>query len=206
MASKYHFSDVPLLKNMKFLKGLLFLIFGLVLFFFLAGVLRPSVSYGHKITVNKNIKEAWAVYQDVSKYNQWLDGFKSIKLMEGEKNAVGSKYKVVVNPGDGQPDFEMVETVESFKEFDHMALHFDSDVMIFDQITSFAESKGKTVIETKSKVTGKGIRMKSIFSLMELFTDSFQKQETKNIENLKRVIESNTTDYYSASNEGIILQ
>ena len=187
---------------MKVLKILLFVFIGLILLFYLAGLLRPTVSYGNEITVNKDIKEAWAVYQDVSKYNQWLEGFKSIKLMEGEKNAVGSKYKVVVNPGEGQPDFEMIETVESFKEFDHMALHFDSDVMIFDQITSFAESNGKTLIETKSKVTGKGIMMKSIFSLMELFTGSFQKQETKNIENLKKVIESNKTNYYSTSLEG----
>ena len=187
---------------MKVLKILLFVFIGLILLFFLAGLLRPTVSYGHQITVNKDIKEAWAVYQDVSKYNQWLEGFKSIKLMEGEKNAVGSKYKVVVNPGDGQPDFEMIETVESFKEFDHMTLHFDSDVMIFDQITTFVESNGKTKIKTDSKVRGKGIFLRSVFSLMELFTGSFQKQETKNIENLKKVIESNKIDYYSTSMEG----
>ena len=38
--------------------------------------------------------------------------------------------------------------------------------------------------------------MKSMFAMMEIFTGSFQSKEAENIEELKKVIESNTTDYY----------
>ena len=183
---------------MKFLKFLLFLILGLVLFFFLMGLIKPSVSYGHEITVNKSAKEAWAVHQDITKYDQWLDGFQSIDLISGELGAKGSKYKVVVNPGEGQPDFEMIETVESIKEFDHVTLNMDSEMMVFGQTTSFSEKDGKTTIKTNSKVSGKGMMMRSMFALMDMFTDSFQKKEVENIENLKKVIEKNTTDYFPA--------
>ncbi len=181
---------------MKILKSLLFLLLILGLLFFAIGFIKPSVSYGHEITVNKPVKEAWAVHQDETKLGQWLKGFKSIDLISGEKGTIGSKYKVVVNPGEGQPDFEMIETVKSFKEFDHIDLNFDSDMMVFDQKTTFSESNGKTTMKTDSVVKGKGMVMRSMFALMELFTGSFQDQEVKNIEALKKVIEENTTAYY----------
>jgi len=183
---------------MKFLKYLFFSIVGFILIFLAIGILKPTVKYGHEITVNKPLKEAWAVHQDASKYGDWLAGFKSIDLTEGQLNAVGSKYKVVVNPGEGQEDFIMTETIISKKDFDHIGLNFDSEMMIFDQTTSFSESDGKTTIKTDSKVKGKGTMMRSMFALMDMLTSSFQKQEVENIENLKKVIEANTTDYYPA--------
>jgi len=41
--------------------------------------------------------------------------------------------------------------------------------------------------------------MRSMFAIMETLTGSFTKQETKNIEALKNVIEENTTNYYQAT-------
>jgi hypothetical protein len=186
---------------MKILKYILLVIIGLVVLFIAVGLLKPTVNYGHEITVDKSVKEAWAVSQDESKYGQWLAGFKSIDLISGEQGAVGSKYKVVVNPGDGQSDFEMIETVKSMKEFEHVDLHFDSDMMDFDQRILYSENNGKTSVKTESTVSGKGIMMRSMFALMEMFTGSFQAQEEKNIEALKKLINENSTDYYPAPRE-----
>ena len=183
--------------KMKFLKYLFFLIIGLVLAFIAVGFIHPTINYGHEITVSKSAKEAWAVQQDESKFGQWLEGFKSINLISGEAGTVGSKYKIIVQP-EGQPDFEMIETVLSVKEFDHMIMELDSDMMLFDQTTSFAEADGKTTIKTTSKVEGKGMMTRSMFALMEILGGSFKKQEVANIEALKKVIEENTTDYFPA--------
>lgn len=183
---------------MKILIYLFLLITGLVLIFFAIGFIKPSVNYGHEITVNKSAKEAWAVQQDASKFGQWLKGFKSIELISGEQGQVGSKYKVVVSPGEGQPDFEMIETVVALKEFEHVELAFDSEMMEFNQKISLSEADGKTTLKTDSKVSGKGMVMRSIFALSEMLGGAFQAQETKNIEALKKVIEENTTDYYPA--------
>ncbi len=180
---------------MRILKYLLFFFLGLILLFFAIGLFTPSIQYGHQITVNKPIAEAWAVHKDDSKYGEWLEGFKSIELISGEPEAVGSKYRVIVNPGDGQPDFEMIETIVSYKTPEHIELSFDSEMMRFDQTTSFSEVGGVTTIKTDSKVAGKGILMRSMFAVMNLFTDSFTKQEVKNIEALKKVINNNTTVY-----------
>ncbi len=181
---------------MKFLKYLLIAILALVLFFVLIGFVKPTVEYGHKITVNKSVKEAWAIQQDETLFSQWLAGFKSIDHLEGIKGEPGSTYKVVVNPGEGQPDFEMIETLNNFKEFEFIDLSFDSDMMEFDQQTYFEDKEGKTTIKTNSKVKGKGLMMRSMFACMEMFTGSFQKQEEMNINALKKVIEENKKDYF----------
>lgn len=184
---------------MKFLKYLLFFLIALTILFFACGLVCPSVKYGHEIKVGKSLKEAWAVTQDDSKYDQWLEGFKSMELISGEKNAVGSKYKVIVNPGEGQPDFEMIETVVNIEEFDHVDLAFDSEMMDFKQTISFSKSGDSTIVKTDSDVLGKGLVMRSMFCWMEIIGGSFQSQEEKNIEALKSVIEENTTDYYPVS-------
>ena len=60
---------------MKYFKYVLYAIIALIIIFLAIGMMNPSVSYGHEITVNKSVKEAWAVSQDESKYAQWLEGF-----------------------------------------------------------------------------------------------------------------------------------
>jgi len=181
---------------MKILKYILLLIVGLFIVFILIGLLKHTVNYGHEITVNKSLEEAWAVSQDETKYGKWLEGFKSMELIEGEAGAIGSKYKVVVNPGEGQNDFKMIETVISKKELDHVEMHFDSDMMDFDQTILYSETDGKANVKTESTVKGKGIMMRSMFAIMEMIGGSFQAQEEKNLEALKTLIEENTTDYY----------
>ena len=181
---------------MKILKYILYAILILIVLFFGMGLLNKSVSYGHEIRVDKSIEEAWAVTQDADKYDQWLEGFQSMELIEGEYMQEGSKYKVIVNPGEGQPEFEMTETVVDVEEFDHVTMHFDSEFMDFEQTISFAEVDGQTSVKTDSKVFGKGLMTRSMFAVMEMLGGAFTTQEVKNIENLKKVIQENTKDYY----------
>lgn len=181
---------------MKILKYIGIVILILVILFFAAGILKSELQYGHEIVVNKSIQEAWAVSEDPSKTTQWIDGLKSEELISGEQGAVGSKYKVIVNPEEGQEDFEMTETITSKKDYDHVSMEFDSEMMKFAQTMTFAEKLGKTTIKTESTVNAKGIMMRSVFALMEIMSGSFQKQEEKNINALKKVIEENTTDYF----------
>lgn len=181
---------------MKILKYIIIVVAILIAAFLAIGLVNPEVEYGHEITVRKSVEEAWAVAQDESKFPQWLDGFKSMELIEGEYGAVGSKYRILVNPQEGQPDFEMIETVVSKEEFDHVYMVFDSEMMDFEQTMRFEEADGGTTVTTESKVIGKSLPMRSMFAMMESFTGAFTTQEAKNIDALKVVIEENTTDYY----------
>ena len=182
---------------MKILKYILVILVVLVILFFTIGLMNPTIQYGHEVSVNKSLQESWAVSGDESKTSQWIDGLKSEELLSGEKGEVGSTYKVTVNPGEGQDDFIMTETIVSKKDMDHVTMHFESDMMDFDQTMSFADAGGKTTIKTESTVKGKGIALQSLFAAMEMLGGSFQKQEEKNVEALKRVIEENSTDYFA---------
>ena len=186
---------------MKFLKYLLYIIIALVVLFFAMGLLKPKVEYGATITVDKPVAEAWAVGQDDTKYDKWLDGFKSMELTEGNKGEVGSKYKIVVNPGNGQEDFEMIETLKEIRENEYVDMHFDSESMIFNQKMFFSEENGKTTIKTESDVAGKGLVTKSMMAVMGMF-GAFEQQEQKNMDNLKKLIEENTTDYFANDSTG----
>jgi len=180
---------------MKFLKYILYVFLVLVVIFFAFGIFKPTVTFGHEITVDKPVKETWAIAQDESKFDQWLDGFKSMELISGEKGKPGSKYKVVVNPGEGEPDFVMIETFKSVKEYELIEMSFENDDMLMDYSVSHTESNGKTTIKTHAKSRAKGIMLRSMFAIMDMF-GAFNAQEAKNIEALKKVIEENTTDYY----------
>ena len=180
---------------MKKLLYVLYVILALVAIYLAFGIFRPVVNYGTEITVDKSIEEAWGVAQDKTKYDQWLEGFKSMELIEGEYFQPGSKYKIVVEPSDEQPEFEMIETIVSLEEFDHVDMHFDSEFMDFEQRIVYSEADGKTTIRSESKVKGEGMMSRSMFAIMELF-GAFTKQEKKNFEALKKLIEENTTDYY----------
>ncbi|MBT8191107.1 MAG: SRPBCC family protein [Bacteroidia bacterium] len=188
---------------MKVLKYIFFFVVALIVLFFLVGLIKPTINYGAEITVNKSAKEAWAVSKDESKYDQWLEGFKSIELIEGEQDQLGSKYKVIVNPGEGQADFEMIQTLVDYKDYEYVVLHFDSEFMDFEQKISHTESDGITTIKSDSNVKAKGLVMKSMFAIMEMFGGAFTKQETKNFNALKKLIEENTTDYFPEPVEAV---
>lgn len=181
---------------MKILKYVLYAILALIVLYLLLGFIKPEVGYGAEIVVDKPVEEAWAVSQDETKYPEWLEGFKSMELLSGDKFQEGSTYKIIVNPGDGQQDFEMIETLKSIKENESIEMEFDADGMNFYQTMSFNEADGKTTIKTDSKVVGKGMMMRSMFAMMEMFGGGFTKQEVKNMEALKKLINENTTDYF----------
>ena len=182
---------------MKALKKTFLILITLVIIFFAVGILNPSISYDYEITVNKPAKETWAVAKDESKFDQWLEGFISIELIEGELEKPGSKYKVVLQSED-QPPVEIIETLLSINEFEQIKFNYDNEYMNMDYTITHSEVEGTTIVKTESKVMAKSLIMRSMFTIMETFGGVFYAQEKKNMVALKRVIDENTTDYYPA--------
>ena len=181
---------------MKILKYVLYGIIIIAALFLSMGIIQPTITYGHEISVDKPVEEAWGVGLDESKYHQWLEGYRSSELIEGEYAQAGSKYKVIVVPGPGQPEFEMIQTMVSLKEYNQVDLHFDSDFMEMDQTYQYTQKDGKTHVGSLAKVRAKGLITRSMFALMETLGGSFTKQERKNMEAFKTAIQENTTNYY----------
>ena len=68
-------------------------------------------------------------------------------------------------------------------------------VMNMDYHMDFSEKDGKTHIKSSSTSTGEGLFMRAMLSWMK---GGAKAQEDENMDNLKAVIEANTTDYFPA--------
>ena len=179
---------------MKILKYVLGFIAILVIAFFAMGIFIPEINYSTEVEVNKPLKEAWAVFQDDSKTADWVEGMKSIELIEGTEGEVGAKYKLVIEQD--EEVMEMTETITALKAEKMLGLAFDSDVMNSDVAMHFtAKDENTTLIKADSDVRGKGIFWKSLLALSK---SSMASHDAKMYGNLKTLIEENTHDYFPA--------
>ena len=176
---------------MKFLKILIGILLVLVLLFFGRGLLTPSVNYESKIAVNKPAKEAWAVMSDEANLPKWIKGFKKTELVSGTANTIGAVSKVYVEE-EGQETI-MKETITDIKLHEKMAMKFSMDFMDMDYEMNFKEKDGKTTITTNSTTYGNGLFAKSIVSFIQ---GAMKTQEDENLNNLKKLIEANTKNYF----------
>ena len=178
---------------MKYLKYLAAILGILILFFIGRGFVTPSISYESEITVDKPIKEAWAVMNDESKLKQWLTGITNIEHVSGEKGTVGAKTKYTFD--ENGTETTVVETIRSVTPDESIAMHFNMEgAMNMNYKVNFSEKDGKTHIKSYTTTTGEGMFMRSMVSFMR---GSFQTQEDTNMGNLQKLINENTTAYFS---------
>ena len=177
---------------MKILKYLIGILAFLIIGFILIGVIKPTISYGNEIEVNKPVQEAWAVMTDESKTKLWLTDLKSSELLSGKAGEVGAVSKIIMAP-EGEDEMVITETITANKKNEHMGFAFDADVMKSNLDLYFFEKNGKIFIRSNAIATGKGMIWKSIFAISKSF---MLESDLKIMNNLKKVIEENTTDYF----------
>ena len=90
----------------------------------------------------------------------------------------------------------MIQTLIRLDEYEEVEMHYNSAFMDFEQLFTYEETSDGTIVTSDAKVIGKNIMMRSVFAIMEGLMGSFSKQEMKNIEALKVIIEENRTDYF----------
>lgn len=179
---------------MKYLKYLLGIIALLAVLFIACGFIWPSISYNSEITVDKPVKEAWAVMNDESKLSQWLKGITKMEHVSGEKGTVGAVMKYTFN--DNGQESTILETMKEIRPNEHVAMDFTMEgVMGMDYKVDFIEKNGKTLIKSATTTKGEGMFMRSMLAFMK---GAMQSQEDENMGNLKKLINENTTDYFSA--------
>ncbi len=176
---------------MKYLKYTLYALLLLAVLFIVKGFLTPSIYYESEIIVNKPVNESWAVMSDDTNLPKWIKGLKKIELINGTANTVGAISKIYVE--DNGQEMIMEEIITAVTPNEHLAMTFTMDFMDMDYEILFKEKDGKTSIKSKSTTTGNGIIAKSMISFM---TSSMQAQEDENLNNLKKLIEENTKDYF----------
>lgn len=181
---------------MKFLKYFLGFVFVLALIFISIGFIKPSITYSSEVSVNKSIKEAQAVMNDESKISQWLKGITNIEHISGKKGTVGAVTKYTFN--DNGQESIILETIKEIKPNESMSMSFIMEkVMNMDYKVEFKNVDGKTKITSSTTTKGEGMFMKSMIPFLK---GTMQTQEDENMNNLKKLIDENTTDYFPVTN------
>ncbi|MFK8046541.1 MAG: SRPBCC family protein [Crocinitomicaceae bacterium] len=67
------------------------------------------MKYSCSIEINSPIEKVIKQWQDENHFKEWQDGFQSIELINGEKNAENSKSKIVLQQGKRR--IELIETI-----------------------------------------------------------------------------------------------
>lgn len=176
---------------MKILKILLAIILLLVIIFFAKGLMTPTVSYDCEITVNKKADESWAVMSDEVNLPKWINGFKRTELVSGTANTVGAVSNVYVD--EGGTEMMMKETINKITPNSLLDMTFTMDFMDMDYVMTLSEKNNSTTIKTKSTTKGNSLIAKSIVSFMP---SAMKAQEQENLNNLKKLIEGNTKNYF----------
>lgn len=177
---------------MKILKVILLILSLLILVFIGRGLLTPSIEYTSEISVDKPIEEAWSVMSDVRKAKDWLEGVKEVKLISGEQGTVGAVTEYTFEQN-GQESV-VIETINSIRPNEQIVMDFTAaGAMKMDYTVDYSKEDGKTKIKSNTVAEGQGFFMKC---LMPWIKGTMVSQEERNLANLKKLINENTTDYF----------
>ena len=79
----------------KVLKFVLGLVLVLVLGFFAAGLVIPTLSYETSVEVERPVETAWRVFMDGERMSQWMTNLQRVETIAGEPGMVGSQFRLV---------------------------------------------------------------------------------------------------------------
>lgn len=177
------------MKGLKITLVVLSIIFGL---FTLVGIIQPSVEYGTTVNTNRDQMTTWNVMVADDLLSEWIDGHKSIKLIEGDMNAVGSKYEVIVEH-EGQ-EYKMIETLKIVEPGKRLVMNLDNDFLSTDLEVNFeAGPNGGTKLTTHNVATGKSWFSRSVFPMMK---GKFQDQEEKHYNAFAELVDRSDIDMF----------
>ena len=118
--------------------------------------LTPPTRYETRIEVGRQVARVWEVFVDESRAHEWLQGLVSMRLLSGERHAVGSTYELVFEEGDKRLVLE--EEVTSFVPEEEFGMRLRHAVMDSESIVRFEDlGDGRTAITTENGAHGHGL-------------------------------------------------
>ena len=142
--------------------------------------------YSVRDDIDRPVEDAWEVLMDESRMGEWLEGYKSMELIEGEPLTVGSKHKLVFEENGKEMTFtETVTAIEPLKEF---SFDFDHDMMSSSiQMTLESTGPASTRITNRTKFSANGF---FINLLMFFMTPRMKSRQSRSYARLKALIEA----------------
>lgn len=168
----------------KFLKSAGITILVIVIIFFSAGIIFPSISYESKVTVNKPAETSFGVFTNAFKLWDWVTGLKQISWISGGQNVVGSKWKFIIRQNG--TDYELIQTLKAYKQNELFTSNSDNELFTNDVEMKFISKGTSTEIIATSNLKGKNIFWRSVFVFAKFYLNG---NDQKMYDKLKEVIE-----------------
>ena len=167
---------------MKTARTILIAVAGMFLVFLSIGLLFPSYEYQSSIVVNASPEKCWSIYHDTKKMAEWLEGFESLTLKNGETLSEGSTYEMVIT--DDGHRMVMSEKIIEVNAPTKISFELNNDVLRSEFSFSF-EGTTSTTITSHYKITGNSILWKSVLFLSKSYMASSADEQ---LEGLRKVI------------------
>jgi uncharacterized membrane protein len=139
------------------------------------------------VIIKLPITKVLALWKDETNNKEWQDGFISKELIEGQKEEIGSKYKILLEQGSRK--MELIETIlinDLPKERKSLVEHVHMDNTQLVKFESISENETRYVSEIE--YTSFKHFMPRI--LAKLFPNMFKKQVQKWLDQFKKFAES----------------
>ena len=171
------------------IKRILLIILGIVALLIVGvviiGLMNPTYNETITVEVDAPVDKTFDIFNKPGTMGEWLEGFVSMEILEGEQNEVGAKYKLTFEENGKQ--FSMVETITEFDENQRVGFDLTDDHGgDFHMNITFTEKDGKTTIAETMTGSSSGIFGNAMMALMK---GSINKQKTGWYEKLGDYIE-----------------
>ncbi len=171
------------------MKKILFALVGIALALLISisimGLANPELKFKTEISVNAPKAWSFEILTDTTFFKYWVTNFKSIEMIEGKKDSVGSRYLLkVVDDG---TEYDMYKTVTGFIQDDYYAYHLENDVMDSYVEINLKIDKNKTDIKVLNRVSGKNIFRRALFTF---YLSYFKSKDQEQYNRLRDFIES----------------
>lgn len=173
---------------MRWLKWIVAVIVLLVAGFLSLGWFVPVVEYEVSVDVEASRTESFAVFADVSRMGEWLEGFQTIENISGAPGQVGSRWRLTFADEQGQP-IVIEEEVTAYVPAERVAFVMDSDFALTQSETRFETAGEGSRIIMSARIQGKGWVWRS---LMALSKKAIEVRSATDLGRLKRMIEAET--------------
>jgi uncharacterized membrane protein len=135
------------------------------------------------------LEHAWATFTNIELMPQWVQGFDSIRLLEGEPETVGSIHELVFL--EGKRKIVMIETVTAFEPNKQFSFEATTRGMSTRAETLFTRAGAGTIIRSHNSFFATGFFFRMMLPLMK---GAITKRMTADFGRLKALAESTAAE------------
>ncbi|MCA9717473.1 MAG: SRPBCC family protein [Myxococcales bacterium] len=169
----------------KVLKFVLGLVLVLVLGFFAAGLVIPTLSYETSVEVERPVETAWRVFMDGERMSQWMTNLQRVETIAGEPGMVGSQFRLVFD--ENGEEVVVSEMVTEVRKHEVYAFTIESDSVGGNAAVRFEDLGMRTRVTIRNELQGQNPVWQSLIVISQGF---MRDRQLEQLNKLKQLIES----------------